>query len=103
MTTTTTTTRRPNWNLRDGRIWDGEYAEELVCIIGPDLGDPDERDKGIRYARLIAAAPAMLDALRAVTTALGELAIDLGEDRESIGAAIDQARAAIIAATGEDV
>ena len=104
MTTTTTHTPGP---------WKSTYNGGVHQIIPADQWDNETPDVvaeawGDHDARLIAAAPALLDALRAALDTFEEIESDkmmdamLGGTVTGIHAVAEQARAAIAAATGED-
>lgn len=75
----------------------------VAHIVVPPSGDQEAN------ARLIAAAPDLLEALQsleplleAVTIGLGRVWVEADGSKTDFGAALDEARAAIAKATGED-
>ena len=77
-----------------GVIIDAESGREVAVISG-DAGDLPDRDS---YARLIAAAPDLLEALKQVIPAARQLCV-IGT-RPAFQIAIEDARAAIARAEG---
>lgn len=98
MSHTTTTTHTPGpWTAYNGHV-----GTERAGVNGPN-GNQICRTRKYDDARLIAAAPALLDALRALCDEYEISAEQEAKQGDENGLkCIKQARAAIAAATGED-
>jgi hypothetical protein len=84
------------------QTWDGNEEERIVCRFPTGTGQfSDTGRENLANARLIAAAPQMLEALRAALEAMG----DTYDARDAAGTEGEQLRdqiaEAIAAATGE--